>query len=73
MFKNLTFLNKFLEQNKHFILGTILKRRLGGGYKKYPETFTSSRFEETRGGRVPQKPKIWADVFYGWSLIELIS
>ena len=31
------------------------------------ETFTS-RFEETRGGRVPQKSKIWGDVFYGWSL-----
>jgi hypothetical protein len=31
------------------------------------ETFTS-RFEETRGGRVPQKYKIWGDVFYGWSL-----
>ena len=27
------------------------------------ETFTS-RFEETRGGRVPQKSKIWGDVFY---------
>ena len=35
------------------------------------ETFTS-RFEETRGGRVPQKSKIWGDVFYGWSL-TLIS
>ena len=32
------------------------------------ETFTS-RFEETRGGRVPQKSKIWGDVVYGWSLI----
>ena len=32
------------------------------------ETFTS-RFEETRDGRVPQKSKIWGDVFYGWSLI----
>ena len=31
------------------------------------KTFTS-RFEETRGGRVPQKSKIWGDVFYGWSL-----
>ena len=31
------------------------------------ETFTS-RFEETRGGRVPQKSEIWGDVFYGWSL-----
>ena len=31
------------------------------------ETFTS-RFEETRGGRVPQKSKIWGDVVYGWSL-----
>ena len=31
------------------------------------ETFTS-RFEETRGGRVPKKSKIWGDVFYGWSL-----
>ena len=33
------------------------------------ETFTS-RFEETRGGRVPQKSKIWGDVVYGWSLTE---
>jgi hypothetical protein len=33
------------------------------------ETFTS-RFEETRGGRVPQKSKIWGDVFYGWSLMK---
>ena len=33
------------------------------------ETFTS-RFEETRGGRVPQKSKIWGDVVYGWSLIK---
>ena len=32
-------------------------------------TFTS-RFEETRGGRVHQKSKIWGDVFYGWSLIK---
>ena len=31
------------------------------------ETFTS-RFGETRGGKVPQKSKIWGDVFYGWSL-----
>ena len=31
------------------------------------ETF-SSRFKETRGGRVPKKFKIWGDVFYGWSL-----
>ena len=31
------------------------------------EMFTS-RFEETRGGRVPQKSKILGDVFYGWSL-----
>ena len=31
------------------------------------ETFTS-RFEETRGGRVPQKSKIWGDFVYGWSL-----
>ena len=31
------------------------------------ETFTS-RFEETRGGRVPQKSKISGDVVYGWSL-----
>ena len=30
------------------------------------ETFTS-RFEETRGGRVPQKSIIWRDVVYGWS------
>jgi len=55
------------------ILGTIHKRRLpkggGRGVQKKPkkETFTS-RFEETRGGRVPQKSKIWGDVFYGWSL-----
>ena len=34
------------------------------------ETFTS-RFEETRGGRVPQKSKILGDVFYGWSLIVI--
>ena len=33
------------------------------------ETFTS-RFEETRGGRVPQKSKIWGDVVYGWSLTD---
>ena len=33
------------------------------------ETFTS-RFEETRGGRVPQKSKIWGDVVYGQSLSE---
>ena len=41
----------------------------GGGVQKMPkkETFTS-RFEETRGGRVPQKSKIWGDVVYGWSL-----
>ena len=36
------------------------------------ETFTS-RFEETRGGRVPQKSKIWGDVFYGWSLMKMIK
>ena len=36
------------------------------------ETFTS-RFEETKGGRVPQKSKIWGDVFYGWSLSKYIS
>ena len=56
-------------------LGTIHKRRLpkggGRGVQKMPkkETFTS-RFEETRGGRVPQKSKIWGDVVYGWSLIQ---
>ena len=54
-------------------LGTIHKRRLpkggGKGVQKMPkkETYTS-RFEETRGGRVPQKSKIWGDVVYGWSL-----
>ena len=31
------------------------------------ETF-ARRFEETRGGRVLQKSKIWGDVVYGWSL-----
>ena len=31
------------------------------------EMFTS-RFEETRGGRVPKKSIIWGDVVYGWSL-----
>ena len=31
------------------------------------ETFTS-KFEETWGERVPQKSKIWGDVFHGWSL-----
>ena len=36
------------------------------------ETFTS-RFEETRGGRVPQKSKIWGDVVYGWSLMQVSS
>ena len=35
------------------------------------ETFTS-RFEETRGGRVPQKSKIWGDVVYGWSPSEIV-
>ena len=47
----------------------IFRKGEGGGYKKLPkkETFTS-RFEETRGGRVPQKSKIWGDVVYGWSL-----
>jgi hypothetical protein len=36
------------------------------------ETFTS-RFEETRERRVPQKPKLWGDVFYGcsFSLIKI--
>ena len=34
------------------------------------ETFTS-RFEETRGGRVPQKSKIWGDVVYGLSLKDM--
>ena len=54
-------------------LGTIHKRRLpkggGRGVQKMPkkETFTS-RFEETRGGRVPPKSKIWGHLFYGWSL-----
>jgi hypothetical protein len=54
-------------------LGTIHKRRLlkggGRGVQKMPkkETFISG-FGETRGGRVPQKSKIWGDVFYGWSL-----
>ena len=31
----------------------------------------TSRFEETRGGRVPQKSKICGDVVYGWSLTGL--
>ena len=50
------------------------KRRLpkgeGRGVQKMPqkEMFTS-RFEETRGGMVSQKSKLWEDVFYGWSLI----
>ena len=38
-----------------------------GGYKKCPKR-RRLRFEETRGGRVPQKSKIWGDVVYGWSL-----
>ena len=60
-------------KNINFELGTIHKRRLhkggGRGVQKMPkkETF-SSRFGETRGGRVPQKSKIGGDVFYGWSL-----
>ena len=60
-----------------FLLGTIHKRRLpkggGRGVQKMPqkETFTS-RFEETRGGRVAQKSKILGDVVYGWSLIGFI-
>ena len=47
----------------------------GGGYKKCPKRrrSLSSRFEETRGGRVPQKSKIWGDVVYGWSLIQLAT
>ena len=36
------------------------------------ETFTS-RFEETRGGRVPKKSKILGDVFYGWSLVKIAT
>ena len=38
----------------------------GRGVQKMPkeEKFTS-RFGETSGGRVPQKSKIWGDVFYG--------
>ena len=62
-----------MEIENSFTLGTIHKQRLpkggGRGVQKMPkkETFTS-RFEETRGGRVPQKSKIWGDVFYGWSL-----
>ena len=61
------------KQKSYGMLGTIHKRRLpkggGRGVQKMPkkETFTS-RFEETRGGRVPQKSKIWGDVVYGWSL-----
>ena len=43
----------------HFGVIAGLFRQIGGH---------SSRFEETRGGRVPQKSKIWGDVFYGWSL-----
>ena len=35
------------------------------------ETFTS-RFGETRGGRVLQNSKILGDVFYGWSLTSHI-
>ena len=67
--KRATLLDNFIFQ------GTIHKRRLskggGRGVQKMPkkETFTS-RFEETRGGRMPQKSKIWGDVFYGWSLRE---
>ena len=37
-----------------------------------PKKFTS-RFEETRGGRVPQKSKIWGDVFYGWFLMVVLD
>ena len=44
--------------------------REGGTKMPKKETFTS-RFEETRGGRVPQKSKIWGDIVYGWSLIEI--
>ena len=44
------------------------------GVQKMPrkETF-SSRFGETRGGRVPQKSKFLGDVFYGWSLIKIYN
>ena len=70
------FLHYFTDREFH--LGTIHKRRLpkggGRGVQKMPkkETFTS-RFEETRGGRVPQKSKIWGDVVYGWSLMHIIN
>ena len=56
-----------------FILRDIHKRRFpkggGRGVQKMPkkETFTS-RFGETRGGRVTQKSKILGDIFYGCSL-----
>ena len=65
---------------KHWILskGTSIndvspKGEGWGGVQKMPqkEMFTS-RFEETRGGRVPQKSKIWGDVVYGWSLRVLL-
>ena len=36
------------------------------------ETFTS-RFEETREGRVPQKYKVWEDIFCGWSLMQVCN
>ena len=70
--------NDELDTKGRFMQGTIHKRRLpkggGRGVQKMPkkETFTS-RFEETRGGRVPQKSKIWGDVFYGWSLTKTWS
>ena len=74
----ISFCSTFQIDRSYSYLGTIHKRRLpkggGRGVQKMPkkETFTS-RFEETRGGRVPQKSKIWGDVFYGWSLSKYIS
>ena len=35
----------------------------GGGYKKCPKGDFTSRFEETRGGRVPLKSKFWETSF----------
>ena len=63
----------FKKQSSLSSIKDVSPKGEGGGYKKCPkkETFTS-RFEETRGGRVPQKSKIRVQIIlFRWPLRKM--
>ena len=67
--------DKSSERNLSCFFDIIKPRRME--HIQSEEPFSSdpyfSKFEETRGGRVPQKSKIWGDVFYGYVVPKVVD